>query len=66
MFVKRIVNKMPRKFKWTIHNVVAHPLSEVAWLVGAKLLSEKIHDCTVPDNDLQENISDILNPERDD
>ena len=64
--MKFLINKLPKKFKWTIHNVIAHPLSEIAHLVGASVLSEKIHDCTIPDNDLQENISDILNPERDD
>lgn len=64
--MKFVINKLPKKFKWTIHNVIAHPLSEIARLVGASVLSEKIHDCTIPDNDLQENISDILNPERDD
>ena len=64
--MKFLINKLPKKFKWTIHNVIAHPLSEIAHLIGASVLSEKIHDCTIPDNDLQENISDILNPERDD
>ena len=64
--MKFLINKLPKKFKWTIHNVIAHPLSEIAYLVGASVLSEIIHDCTIPDNDLQENISDILNPERDD
>ena len=64
--MKFLINKLPKKFKWTIHNVIAHPLSEIVHLVGASVLSEKIHDCTIPDNDLQENISDILNPERDD
>lgn len=64
--MKFLINRLPKKFKWTIHNVIAHPLSEIAHLIGVSALSEKIHDCTIPDNDLQENISDILNPERDD
>jgi hypothetical protein len=36
------------KFKWTFHNVVAHPLSEVLFLVGATDLSKRVHDGSVP------------------
>ena len=36
------------RFKWTLHNVVAHPLSEVFFLLGYVRLGNKIHDITIP------------------
>ena len=36
---------------WTVHNLLAHPISEIVWLVSfGKLekLSNFIHDITVP------------------
>lgn len=35
-------------FSWTLHNLIAHPLSEVAHLVGLRRLSNWLHDVTVP------------------
>lgn len=66
--MKKIINILPKKYKWTIHNMIAHPLSEICFLLGKESLSQKIHDSTVPDNPehLQENIDRIINPERDD
>ena len=66
--MKKIINTFPKKYKWTIHNLIAHPLSEICFLLGQESLSQKIHDSTVPDDDkdLQENIDRIMNPERDD
>lgn len=66
--MKKIINLLPKKYKWTIHNLIAHPLMEICYQLGKESLSQKIHDCTVPDDeeDLQENIDRIMNPERDD
>ena len=41
-------------FSWTLHNLIAHPLSELVHLFGlgtkrAERLSNWIHDVTVPD-----------------
>ena len=33
---------------WTFHNLIGHPLSEVAHLLGLQKLSNWIHDVTVP------------------
>jgi hypothetical protein len=35
---------------WTAHNLISHPLSEVAYLLGFKELSGWIHDVTIPDH----------------
>jgi hypothetical protein len=38
-------------FKWSLHNLVAHPLSEFAYLVGFERASNWIHDITVPEHE---------------
>lgn len=38
---------------WTVHNLLAHPLSEIVWLITfgrAERLSNYIHDVTVPEH----------------
>jgi len=42
-------------FNWTLHNLVAHPLSELVYLIGlgldpAERVSNWIHDVTVPEH----------------
>jgi hypothetical protein len=36
------------RFRWTLHNMVAHPLSEVLWQLGFVDWSRWVHDSTVP------------------
>lgn len=38
------------RFAWTLHNVVAHPLSEVLFQLGFVRASNWIHDVTVPEH----------------
>ena len=38
-------------FKWTLHNLVAHPLSELVYLIGFEQASNWIHDVTAPEHD---------------
>lgn len=45
--MRKIVTKLGR-FNYTIHNVVAHPLSEVFHQIGFTKLGDKIHDITLP------------------
>lgn len=40
--------KTKQHFKWTFHNLVGHPLSELAWLLGMKKMSDRLHDGTIP------------------
>lgn len=40
--------KFKTRFLWSFHNLIAHPLSEIAWLVGLVKLSNWIHDASVP------------------
>jgi hypothetical protein len=41
-------NKSQEHFKWSFHNLVAHPISEIVWLLGFRKLSDSIHDKSVP------------------
>jgi hypothetical protein len=54
----KIINKLPERFQWTIHNMIAHPIMEVLYQFGFDQLSAKVHDCTVPhqhDDDQNDN-----------
>jgi hypothetical protein len=36
------------RFRWSLHNLFGHPLSELAWLVGLRKLSDWLHDASIP------------------
>ena len=36
---------------WAIHNLIAHPLSEVLYWIGFMRLGNKLHDATIPIHD---------------
>ena len=40
----RLLAQLPDRFQWTVHNVLAHPISEVLFQVGFQELSEQVHD----------------------
>jgi len=42
------LGRLPERFRWTLHNLVAHPLSEILFQFGLEDLSNRIHDATVP------------------
>ena len=50
MKVSKFLSKLG-PFKWTLHNVVAHPLSEIVYLIGFEQVSNWIHDATVPEHE---------------
>ena len=45
--MRKFVSKLG-PFKYTIHNLIAHPLMEVLYLIGFGKLGDKIHDATLP------------------
>ena len=45
------ISHLPERFKWTAHNIVAHPLSEVLFQLGCREASEWVHDITAPEGD---------------
>ena len=38
----------PLYFAWTLHNLFGHPISEIAALLKLPLISNYIHDITLP------------------
>jgi hypothetical protein len=36
------------KFKYTIHNMIGHPMMEILHLLGFEVIGNKIHDITLP------------------
>ena len=42
-----------KRFRYSFHNIVGHPMMEVFNLLGMKSLAKKIHDMTLP-NDTKE------------
>ncbi len=42
------LTRLPERYRWTPHNLLGHPLSEVLYLLGFKSLSNRVHDATVP------------------
>ena len=51
MNLPRILGRLPERFRWTAHNLVAHPLSELLFQVGLRRWSDAVHDLTVPDHE---------------
>jgi hypothetical protein len=43
-----LLSKLPERFQWTLHNLFAHPLSEVLFQVGLEHWSNLVHDWTIP------------------
>ena len=48
-------------FRWTIHNILAHPIAEIFWLFNLKSIGDWIHDFTVPSKNLDEDTIDPAN-----
>lgn len=41
-------------FKYSIHNLIAHPLMEILHLIGLTEWGDKVHDWTLPSSHSQE------------
>jgi hypothetical protein len=55
MKISKLLSKLG-PFSWTLHNLIAHPLSELVYLLGLgsapfDRASNWIHDVTVPEHD---------------
>lgn len=49
MSLPRLLGRLPPRFRWTLHNLVAHPLSEILFQLGLREWSELVHDNTMPE-----------------
>lgn len=43
--------KSKEHFKWSFHNLIAHPMSEIVYLLGFEKLSNWVHDASIPEHD---------------
>lgn len=50
--MKRFINILPDRFKWSIHNIIAHPLMEICFLIGLDKTANLVHDCTIPEKNV--------------
>jgi hypothetical protein len=48
MYGNPIFGVLPKRLQWTPHNLIAHPLSEILFLVGLEDFGNWIHDWTIP------------------
>lgn len=48
------VRRGPPDFWWAVHNIIAHPLSEIFYWLGLQNLSNYIHEQTLPIHDPSE------------
>ncbi|NBR00730.1 MAG: hypothetical protein EBT97_09835 [Actinobacteria bacterium] len=46
----RLLARLPERWRWTAHNLVAHPLSEILYQVGLRRWSDLVHDITIPEH----------------
>lgn len=49
--LNQLLGRLPERWRWTVHNLVAHPLSELLYQVGLGGLGDRLHDATVPQHD---------------
>lgn len=42
------VDFLPRRFRWTLHNLVGHPLTEILSQIGCHRAADWIHEATKP------------------
>lgn len=43
-------SRLPVRFQWTLHNLIAHPLSEILFQLGFEDAGNRIHDATIPEH----------------
>lgn len=46
--ISRLLSCLPARLQWAPHNLIAHPLSEVLFQLGADRASAWVHDVTIP------------------
>ena len=50
MLLPELLSRLPKRFRWSLHNLVAHPLSEFLFQIGLCRWSEAVHDLTIPEH----------------
>lgn len=48
MVGNQLFASLPERFRWTTHNLIAHPLSEILFQLGLGDWGNRLHDWTIP------------------
>ena len=51
MKLSKLLTRLPERFQWTLHNLFAHPVSELLFQVGLRNWSNRVHDSTAPEHE---------------
>lgn len=46
--LRLLIDLLPERVRWTPHNLIAHPLSEILFLLGLQRWANSVHDGTLP------------------
>jgi hypothetical protein len=46
--IKTLLSRLPERYRWTLHNMVGHPVSELLGLFGFTEAATAVHDGTLP------------------
>jgi len=46
--LSRLIRKLPRRFHWSLHNLLGHPAQEILKQAGLPAWGKKVHDGTDP------------------
>lgn len=46
--MQSLISRLPGRFQWTLHNMVAHPVMELLTQLGLKKWGSRFHDLTLP------------------
>lgn len=47
--MKKILAALPARYRWTVHNIVGHPVAEVLKQLGLVRTADWVHDETAPE-----------------
>ncbi len=49
--IRKLVSRLPERWRWTPHNLLAHPVGEVLFQLGYTKQDEWLHDHTMPEHE---------------
>ena len=53
--IQKALGRLPKRFRWTLHNLVAHPVSELQYQLGLCFGKEDwgnwVHNATCPEDE---------------
>lgn len=47
MDLPTLLSRLPERWQWTLHNIVAHPIAEILHQFGLQQWSKRVYDGTI-------------------